>query len=151
MSYKDDYREGRGIAFWAAPRVFIGIIAVVLFVFLLTVAITPLTLGFQWAGAVAQVVSPGNVRAQYALAYDDYNALQKLKDTICIQVAAVKSETDPNAKTQRESQLLAYEAQYNRVAGEYEARYQDAFRAKHVGPGDLPRTVDRASTIVQSC
>lgn len=151
MTYKDDYGETRKAVLWSAPRVFVAILATVLFVFLLTVAVTPLTLGFQWLGAATQVISPANVRAQYRLAYDDYNALNKLKDTMCIQVTAVTTETDPDAKSQRRTQLLAYEAQYNRVAGEYEARYEDAFRSKHVGPGDLPRTVDRASTVVATC
>lgn len=52
--------------------------------------------------------------------------------------AAVTAETDPDARTQRVSQELAYEQNYGRIATSSDAAYDNAFQAKHVGPTDLP-------------
>jgi uncharacterized protein YacL len=117
----------------------------------LVIFFTILGWALNWFGAGVAIVSPTNVKAQFALAYDDYEALQKLNDTLCISKQAIAQAVDANTKTQRQTQLLAYEAQYNRVAAEYQARYDDAFRAALVGPKDLPKTIPPVSTVLAAC
>lgn len=92
----------------------------------------------SWIGAAAEVVSPDNVRQQYALAYQDYNALQATAQNACVIRDAVKNATSDDEKTQRESQLLAVQTNYNNIASQYEARMQNIFQAKKVKPTDLP-------------
>jgi hypothetical protein len=96
--------------------------------------------GLGWIGAGAQVVSPDNVRQQYAKAYDDYNALKALAGNVCdMQKAEAKASPGSTEQTQRTSQRLAYEQQYRNVKAQYDARYADIFRAQKVGPPDLPK------------
>jgi hypothetical protein len=105
---------------------------------LVVLGLTGLALG--WFTAATDVVSPENVKAQYQDTYGNYEALKATAGDICAAKAAVAAETDPDTRSQRVSQELAYEANYRRIAAAYDAAYDDAFRAKHVGPADLPHT-----------
>jgi hypothetical protein len=99
-------------------------------------------LGFAlgWYHTETDVVSPENVKAQYQDAYSNFEALKATAGDVCSALAAVGAETDPDAKSQRVSEELAYEQNYRRIAAAYDAAYDNAFAAKHVGPTDLPHT-----------
>lgn len=137
----DDLRAARPFApenrpFWGLGirwlAVTLGVIVVLGVVFGL------LGLGLGWFRATTDVVSPENVKAQYQDAYTNYEALKATAGNVCALKTAIATETDPDARTQRVSQELAYEANFRRIAAAYDAAYDDAFRAKHVGPADLP-------------
>ncbi|WP_236791051.1 hypothetical protein [Amycolatopsis sp. GM8] len=102
------------------------------------VLVTVLGLALGWFKAATDVVSPENVKAQYHDAYTNYEALRATAGNVCSAEAAVAAEPDPSARSQRVSQVQAYQQNYRRIAANYDAAYDDAFRAKHVGPGDLP-------------
>ena len=94
--------------------------------------------GFGWFNSTIQVVSPQNVREQYSTAYGDWEGMKQTANNVCSARAVVAAETDPSIKSQRISQLTAYGQNYTRVAADYDAAYDNAFRAKHVGPTDIP-------------
>ncbi len=99
-------------------------------------------LGFAlgWYRADSDVVSPQNVKAQYQDAYTNFEALKATAGDVCSALTAIDAETDPDARSQRVSEELAYEQNYRRIAADYDAAYDNVFQAKHVGPADLPRT-----------
>jgi hypothetical protein len=97
-----------------------------------------LGLALGWFNAATDVISPENVKTQYRDAYTGYEALKATAGNICSAKAAIAAEPDQDAKSQRVSEELAYEQNYRRIAADYDAAYDDAFRAEHVGPGDLP-------------
>jgi hypothetical protein len=91
-----------------------------------------------WYNTGKEIISPANVKAQYALAYDDYEAMGAMAKQACRVDKALATATTDAEKSQRTTQLLAIENNYDRVAGEYNARIDDLFRAKIVRPRDLP-------------
>lgn len=98
-------------------------------------------LGFanNWFQAGVTVISPENVKAQFQAAYDDINSLSAIAQNICTLTKARDAELKGSeAYTQRESQLLAQEQNFQRVQNHYNAYIHDAFRAKYVRPRDLP-------------
>lgn len=96
---------------------------------------------FHWFGTAAHVISPENVKQQYALAFQDYNSLKATAVNVCGVVSAEKLLTPgSDAWNQRESQRLAYEQNYARIKAQYEARMSDIFQAKKVKPAELPFT-----------
>jgi hypothetical protein len=99
-------------------------------------------LGFVlgWYRADTDVVSPQNVKAQYQDAYTNFEALKATAGDVCSALAAIDAETDPDARSQRVSEELAYEQNYRRIAADYDAAYDNVFQAEHVGPADLPHT-----------
>jgi hypothetical protein len=94
------------------------------------------TLGFVslWGNEVKRVVSPDNVRTQFGVLYDNYEALESIAGNVC---AAQDVQTN---NTLLESPEFAYAAQYRRVEAQYNARSRDIFQGKVVGPPDLPKT-----------
>ena len=93
----------------------------------------------NWLNAGVKVISPDNVRAQFQQGYDDYNALQQTANNVCQAIKDENATTaGSNEHSQRTSQRIAYQQNYNRIAGEYNAFMSDPFRAKLVRPGDLP-------------
>lgn len=93
-----------------------------------------------WLNTLLGVGSGENVKQTYAVAYSDYQALQGTARNICVARKTLATAQPGDEKTQRQSQLTALENNYSRIEGEYDAAYQDGFRAKHIGPTDLPRT-----------
>lgn len=91
-----------------------------------------------WFGEAQRQVSPANVKAQFAFVYDDLNSLKASARQVCTAEQAVQLETDPQARIQRETQLLTIENNYNRIAGEYDAHLADTFRSKYIRPHDVP-------------
>jgi hypothetical protein len=93
----------------------------------------------DWFGAFGQVISPANVRAQFQAAYDDQNSLNAIAQNICTAaVARDKEIQSTDAYTQRESQVIAQEQNFQRIQNHYNAYIHDPFRAKIVRPRDLP-------------
>lgn len=106
-------------------------------------------LALGWFRSTTEVVSPENVRAQYQDSYTNFEALRATAGDICSARAAVAAETLPDVREQRVTQELAYEENYHRIAAAYDSAYEDAFRAKHVGPTDLPaKAPDLATELV---
>jgi hypothetical protein len=96
-------------------------------------------LAFGWFNSTLQVVSPQNVREQYSTAYGDWEGMKQAATVVCNFRPVVNAETDPGLKSQRIGELAAYGQNYARIAQDYNAAYDNAFRAKHVGPGDIPK------------
>lgn len=130
--------------YWKPVLMWVGLLVVV--------GILISIIGFfaGWFNAAKQVVSPGNVTAQF---HDAYGRYENLKATTCnvknmqTQIAATD---DANAKIQLQSYLLAFEQNYNNIAAQYNAAYDNAFAAKHVGPSDLPKTAPVLSAALAS-
>lgn len=119
----------------------LAVLGAIVAVFLIVVVLTPLTIGFGWYTGEANLRSFSHVRATYQEAYDDVNSLNALAATICVSKQAVKDAKDSgdqNSIDQRQSQLLAYEGNFNRVRGEYQSYMTDHFRGKLYHPKDLP-------------
>ena len=139
MSYRDGYRDAQSGFFWTLPRAMGAGFVAILAVFLLLVAVTPLTIGFGWFSGEANLRTFEHVRQTYKEGYDDVRALDALAANICIARAAVEQAAgDPNAVSQRQSQLYAYEGRFNSLRGEYDAYMQDHFRGGVARPPDLP-------------
>jgi len=106
----------------------------------LGVLVTLLGIPLGWFNKAVEVVSPKNVEAQYAAIYQDYQALQKGAQNVCDMRSARDQSTSDDEKSQRVSQVLAVQQLFNRNAADYDARWQNAFQAKFVGPHDVPTT-----------
>jgi hypothetical protein len=90
-----------------------------------------------WFRTGVKVISPANVTAQYRLAFQDYNGLQATASNACVMRDSLATLSG-DAFNQRQSELLAVIANYNRVKAEYEARMQNIFEANKVKPAQLP-------------
>lgn len=101
----------------------------------------------RWLSVPGQVVSPENVRAQWAFAYQYEESLRASALQVCQTEKALNSATSDSEKSQRRSQLLAFEQNYTRIQATYDGRLRDAFQAKLVKPVDVP---DRAPTLEQN-
>ncbi len=131
----DNLRPNRGLFGLGLAWYLWAILAVVV----ITVIAIPVSLALGWFSTGAQVISPENVRTQYAAAYDDQNALKGIAQNICTSEKARDTEIKgTEAYTQRSSQVLAQEQNYQRVSTHYNAYVSDPLRAKLVRPGDLP-------------
>lgn len=138
MSYRADYRGAQGDFFWTLPRAVVAVFAVIVAVFLLLVVTTPLTIGFGWFSGEANLRSFGHVRDTYREAFDDTAAMDANVRQSCRVQAQIATETDASVKSQRQSQLLAIENNYDRIKGEYEAYMRDHFRGGVIRPQQLP-------------
>lgn len=90
-----------------------------------------ITLPFQKGGAQ-------NVEQQFTYGYQTMNALKSTARSACQAQKAYDAETDPNLKSQRQSQLLAFQNNYSRLEGEYDAWAANIFQGKVIRPNDLP-------------
>lgn len=91
-----------------------------------------------WFSEGKRIISPDNVKEQYAQIYQDYESLQATAGNVCGLEDALESATSDEVREQRQSQLLASEQNYRRIAAEYDARWSNVFEAKVVGPRDTP-------------
>lgn len=114
-----------------------AVLALILAVFVILVVSTPLTIGFGWFSGEANLRSFSHVRDTYSFAYDHITTLRGLQQNTCIAKQAVQDAT-PDVKSQRETELIANEQTYNRVAQEYDSYMSDHFRGKLIHPADLP-------------
>lgn len=111
----------------------LGVLAVVV-----ALSLTIGAVGFVggWFNAGKDIVSPTNVKAQYAAVIEDWEALQAAAANACQARAAARGGGDP---TLVESPALAYEAQYRRIAVDYNRRRANLFEAKITGPSGYPQ------------
>lgn len=94
-----------------------------------------------WIKTGADVVGPENVKAQWQFAYDYNESLRASASNWCTlrkQEVQAANSGDRDTMNQRGSQRIATEQLYEKNKSEYDARLQDAFRAKWVKPGDVP-------------
>lgn len=91
-----------------------------------------------WITMPWQIISPENIRKQWTWGYDQYESLQAVAQQVCTAERAVNAATSDTERTQRQTQLIAYENNYARLAADYDARMRNAFEAGLVRPPDLP-------------
>lgn len=113
---------------------------------LLLLVVVVLVFGFAagWLSLPFDLFGRPNVQAQWTWAYDQYESLQATAQQICTAEGAVQSAQTESERTQRTTQLIAYEQNYARLAADYDARMRNAFEAGLVAPPDVPR---RAPTL----
>jgi hypothetical protein len=92
----------------------------------------------SWFSTGAAIVSPTNVKAQWTQGYQDIESLRALAGNYCDLRQAENDETDQFQREQRESEVLAEQQAYNRVAADYDRAYENLFEGKLVKPSDLP-------------
>lgn len=97
-----------------------------------------LGLATGWISFGTKFLSPAELREQYRTAFTLYNSLEASAQNVCDLEELISDETDPDVKSQRESQLLAFQQQYNANKATYEARMQNIFEAKKRKPAELP-------------
>lgn len=110
----------------------IGIVALV--------ACVVMVLGFLlgWFALPWEKGSASNVQEQFRTGYETYESLQGTAQAVCIAEKAYNAETDPNLKSQRQSQVIAYETNYARLSADYDAWSRNIFEGGIVRPADLP-------------
>lgn len=114
-----------------------GIWAIVIAAVLVT-AIVVVSVAAGWITLPFLKGSAGNVEKQFTFGYQQYNALKATATSVCAAQRAVEAATNDSEKSQRTSQLLAYETNYARLAGEYDAWASNIFQGNVVRPADLP-------------
>lgn len=145
MSTKDYMPWGSEVRpFWKPVVAWGALVAVVV------VVIGVLAFACSWAGAGAKVISPANVTKQYAQAYSRWEALKATTCNVAGEQKLVDNATDPTIKVQYQQQLSAYQQNYVRVAADYDAAYDNAFAAKHVGPSDIPKQAPTLSQALET-
>lgn len=91
----------------------------------------------SWGGEAKRVTGVENVREQYATVIEDWQAMQAAAENACQAASATQSQGDP---TIIEAPSLAYDAQYRRIAVDFNRRQANLFEARLVGPKGYPRT-----------
>lgn len=122
---------------WSA--IFLWIIVIFVVVSALGVVLGYISLPFAWASQPVQILSPENVRKQWAFAYQYDESLQSAARQVCLTEQALAGASSEEEKTQRRSQLLAYQQNYTRIQADYNSKLRNAFEAKWVKPDDVPQ------------
>lgn len=152
MNDYDEYRIGNVINKDVRHAAYGWVAAIVALVVVISIVVAIGGFFGGWFSEAQRQVSPTNVKAQFAFVYDDLNSLKAEARQICTAQTAVNTATDPTVKSQRESQLLTEENNYNRIAGQYDAHLEDTFRAKYIRPHDVPSRAPRLSDMLtQEC
>lgn len=136
MSHND--RPTRAGTITAAQWLGIAVLAIVVLI--------PIGWGLGWLSVPFQTTSAQNVREQWKFAYQFDEDLQAQARNACIAEKAYNEAPAGDVKTQRQTQLIANEQNYNRIAADYDARLRNAFEAKLVRPSDVP---DKAPTLAE--
>lgn len=118
---------------------FIGLLAVI--------GLIVLGWGLGWFNKGAEITSARHVEEQWGKAYTAHNSLKATAANVCSARAAAENEADPWIRPQRQTQVIAQEQNYARVAAQYDAAMSDAFQTKLIKPGDLP---EQAPTLAQA-
>jgi hypothetical protein len=105
-----------------------GIVAIIL-------TVGALNFAFGWIGAATDVVSPANVKEQYAAVIEDWNAMEVAAENAC---GAANAEDSKQGPTFLEDPAFAYKAQYRHISVDYNRRQNNFFEAQKVGPGGYP-------------
>lgn len=116
----------------------------------LVVVLTVVGFAAGWFRAGVEVISPANVKEQWAFAYSYDRSLGALAGTWCSAKQAETAETSPDYRSQRTTQRLAYENQYRNVEAQYDAALANAFKAKLVKPSDVPVVAPTLDQKIQS-
>ncbi len=93
----------------------------------------------SWVDKGVEIVGPENVQEQFDTIITDWEALTVTADNACI-VGSGKAQDD-DSPTLVESPVLAYAATYRNVRAEYNAAWDDIFKAGVVGPPGYPREI----------
>jgi len=124
----------------------VGILFVVMLVF------SALGFLFGWITLPIKKGSAGNVEEQFRTGYELYESLQATAQSVCTAEKAYNDEIDSTLKSQRQSQLLAYETNYARLSADYDAWSRNVFEGGIVRPADLPARAPSLSEMkAQSC
>lgn len=91
-----------------------------------------------WLLFFAGKIGPGNVSEQWRFAYDFDASLRAIARQVCETEVALSQAQSAEEQTQRRSQVLAYQQNYERVKAQYDAHLRDAFRAGLIRPPDVP-------------
>lgn len=112
------------------------------------VALMLLSWVLGWFATPLQTTSADNVRKQFAFAYQYEESLNAATRQYCTaREARDRTERGSEAHTQRDTQVIAIEQNYSRIAAEYNAKLGNAFEAKYVAPPDVPK---RAPTLAEN-
>lgn len=106
--------------------------------FVVSIVLAVMGFVFGWITLPTDKGSARNVEEQFTYGYTQINALRSTARSVCLAQAAYDSETNPDLKSQRQSQLLGYESNYSRLEGEYDAWAANIFQGKVIRPLDLP-------------
>jgi hypothetical protein len=132
---RDDYTTETG---WFARQTPLGLIVKILVVvFILGCIGASVNYCSSWVNAGKEVVSPENVKEQWAFAYGFDESLGATARNWCSAKQAENLAVG-DAKDQRISQRLAQENLYSANAAKYDAALKNAFEAKLVKPSDVP-------------
>lgn len=104
-----------------------------------------------WVNVGGQTASAENVRQQWAEAYRSHESLQAIGANICRARTLAEASTSDSERIQRQTQVVAQEQNYERVAAQYDAQMADGFRAKYVKPGDLPERAASLDAATSAC
>lgn len=90
--------------------------------------------GLGWLTVPFNIFSPQNVQEQYGKVIGTYNSLEAAAQQVCQTQKALDEATSDNERTQRRSQLLAYQQNYTRIQADYDQTVQNVFKARLVMP-----------------
>src|SRR3989344_2199193 len=128
--YRDLYPNkgflGLGLVWWG---VILGIVVVGI--------VSNFALG--WIATPFRVAGVQNVEKQWEDTYTWYNKLKASAGNVCQAETVLKTAPEAD-KSQRQSQVMAYQQNYRQIQSDYDASVQNAFKAKLVKPADLPAT-----------
>lgn len=124
--------------------------AVIMVAIVLGVSLLGLALG--WITWPFDLGSRANVQEQFRVGYELYESLQGTAQAACTAEKAYLAETNPDLKSQRQSQQLAYETNYARLSADFDAWSRNIFEGGIVRPADLPaRAPSLAEMKAQVC
>lgn len=94
---------------------------------------------FTLAGwnSLFSIFTANNVIEKWKEAYQKYEALEQSANNICIAQKAVDSAPSADV-SQRTTQLLAYQRNYNNISAQYNAAVKNPLDAGLVKPAELP-------------
>jgi hypothetical protein len=92
-----------------------------------------------WVQQPAKIYSVENVRAQWAFAYTYEESLRTAARNVCSvrQLIDTNPNLTENEASQRRTQLMTLEQNYNRIQAAYDAKLRNAFEARLVKPTDV--------------
>src|SRR5258708_1556377 len=135
----DDYKEYKKQGGWGIGQILLTSIAAI-------IVISLLGWGLSWILTPLRVTSVQHVEHEWDFAYTRIEALKSTAVMVCDAEKAYNNATDENTRTQRQTQLIALENNYNRQVAEYNQEMDNAFKAGLVKPADVPRD---APTLIQ--
>ena len=100
-----------------------------------------------WVILPMRITSVNNVEKQWRFAYEYLESLQAAAQQVCTAEKAMNNATTENERIQRQTQVIALENNYARIAADYDARLRNAFEAGLVAPPDVPRQAPNLSSM----